>query len=1083
MDDSGGVAANVARAIATAMDWRSPTDAQRTALSYLESIKSGDVRLLGSTSFILLRKDWSSEIRLHGLKMLQHLVRLRWEELSSSERRNFANAAIDLLSGMTNPHEEWALKSQTAALIAEIVRREGLDLWQELLPSLVSLSDKGPMEAELVSMLLRWLPEDITVHYEDLEGDRRRLLLRGLSQSLPQILPLLYSLLERHFTGAFNEASMQQFDVAKQHAAAVTAALNAVNAYAEWSPVSDLAKYKLIDVCGFFLSCVDFRVHACEFFKLVCQRRRPTDDSTHEFDDTMRNIFHILMSASRDFLCKYSSSSAGVDKSEVRFAEYICESMVALGSSFMQCIAEDDNVISEYVQQMLLYFQHFKFTLHFIRAKVFINDDICSSILDVSFQRMLKKTVQSGAASVEPLELWNSELDVKVDFSQYRSKLLELIRLIALHNPVIAAAKTSHRVEMTISAYTMSPVPPKDLSLLENMQLGLETIPALAEILGRYLDAFGPFLRSFPEAVGCVIDKLFQLLTSIPLHLRLQICTSFLRIARASDKSILPHMKGIADTIAYLQGEGRLLRGEHNTLGEAFLVMASSAGFQQQQDVLAWLLEPLSKQWTQSEWQNTYLSDPSGMKRLCSDKQIMWSIFHNVTFFEKALRRVSTFQHPMSSHLPWLLPPLLRLLRSIHSLWSQPISQSLPSELRAAMTISHAEQASLLGEYTAKPSKSQSNTSECSPIEMNKEGCSGSNESSTRNWLKGIRDSRGEFFHCVESSSFALALMENVQAMDFRHIRQLIHLVLIPFVKSCPPNLWEEWIEKILYPLFIHCQQALKFSWNNLLSEGRAKVPDLFSNPSGLDLKVEVMEEKLLRDLTREICLLLSLLASPARNKGVPSVEQLASISRADSSSLKDLNAFASNSMIAFLLSRKVLAVPVLQICREAFMWTDGDAVSKVASFCGVVILLALSTDNMELREFVARDLFYAIIQGLGLESNAVISSDLIGLCREIFVYFSERDTAPRQVLLSLPCIRLDDLLAFEDAISKTSSAKEQKQHMRSFLVLASGNKLKAITQQKTANIITNISARQRGAAPNPGPGVEDEAIGLAAIT
>ena len=37
-------------------------------------------------------------------------------------------------------------------------------------------------------------------------------------------------------------------------------------------------------------------------------------------------------------------------------------------------------------------------------------------------------------------------------------------------------------------------------------------------------------------------------------------------------------MQGIADTMAYLQREGRLLRGEHNLLGEAFLVMASAAG-------------------------------------------------------------------------------------------------------------------------------------------------------------------------------------------------------------------------------------------------------------------------------------------------------------------------------------------------------------------------------------------------------------------------------------------------------------------------------------------------------------------------
>lgn len=36
------------------------------------------------------------------------------------EQRNFANAAMDLISEMANPSEEWALKSQTAALVAEV---------------------------------------------------------------------------------------------------------------------------------------------------------------------------------------------------------------------------------------------------------------------------------------------------------------------------------------------------------------------------------------------------------------------------------------------------------------------------------------------------------------------------------------------------------------------------------------------------------------------------------------------------------------------------------------------------------------------------------------------------------------------------------------------------------------------------------------------------------------------------------------------------------------------------------------------------------------------------------------------------
>lgn len=55
------------------------------------------------------------------LSYLKHLVRLRWDELNPTEKRNFAKMAVDLMSEMANPSEEWALKSQTAALVAEVL--------------------------------------------------------------------------------------------------------------------------------------------------------------------------------------------------------------------------------------------------------------------------------------------------------------------------------------------------------------------------------------------------------------------------------------------------------------------------------------------------------------------------------------------------------------------------------------------------------------------------------------------------------------------------------------------------------------------------------------------------------------------------------------------------------------------------------------------------------------------------------------------------------------------------------------------------------------------------------------------------
>lgn len=82
----------------------------------------------------------------------------------------------------------------------------------------------------------------------------------------------------------------------------------------------------------------------------------------------------------------------------------------------------------------------------------------------------------------------------------------------------------------------------------------------------------------------------------------------------------------------------------------------------------------------------------------------------------------------------------LQLLRAIHSLWSPPVSQSLPGEIKAAMIMSEVERTSLLGEVNPKLSKSVAGFIDGSQIDTNKEYAE-SHETDIRNWLKGIRDS------------------------------------------------------------------------------------------------------------------------------------------------------------------------------------------------------------------------------------------------------------------------------------------------------------------------------------------------------
>ena len=77
-------------------------------------------------------------------------------------------------------------------------------------------------------------------------------------------------------------------------------------------------------------------------------RKRHVDTSTPEFDSAMSTVFQILMNASKDLL--YSSGI--IDETNIEFAEYLCESLVFLGSTNLQCIIGDNTALALYLQQV-----------------------------------------------------------------------------------------------------------------------------------------------------------------------------------------------------------------------------------------------------------------------------------------------------------------------------------------------------------------------------------------------------------------------------------------------------------------------------------------------------------------------------------------------------------------------------------------------------------------------------------------------------------------------------------------------------------------------------------------------------------
>lgn len=56
----------------------------------------------------------------------------------------------------------------------------------------------------------------------------------------------------------------------------------------------------------------------------------------------------------------------------------------------------------------------------------FVNDEICSIMLDISFQRMLKKEKSNPGNELAVLELWSDDVEGMGDFGQYRAKLVSI---------------------------------------------------------------------------------------------------------------------------------------------------------------------------------------------------------------------------------------------------------------------------------------------------------------------------------------------------------------------------------------------------------------------------------------------------------------------------------------------------------------------------------------------------------------------------------------------------------------------------------------------------------------------------------
>jgi len=486
-----------------------------------------------------------------------------------------------------------------------------------------------------------------------------------------------------------------------------------------------------------------------------------------------------------------------------------------------------------------------------------------------------------------------------------------------------------------------------------------------------------------------------------------------------------------------------------------------------------------------------YAGLPSGLppNRLdpIGGRQARWEVFHEVQMLERSLRRMPGVpplveglpegemppvdpSHPFLPHTGWAFVLPLGLLACIHGLWA-PEGRAALAGYEGALEISPAERQVYLGQPAGRQAREAGGESE------EDESVGGGSVKALRMWLKALRESiyqivsmavhrvPGIFANTTLLGQMPASLLAHLEHMEAQHIRLMVRHALLPLVRECPRRAWHAWLPALLPPFLPVVCERLAAYWGAYVSGAGAPQAE-----DGIRAQNEVVEERMMRELSREVTVLMGVMAGLQRWSHI-----------SGSLTPKQVDASGGNgkgSQLEWLLgAAPACAQAVVSLAVSALAWPDADSAHRAMGICRV--LVAMSPDHPALQQVVEYDVLQAAIRGLALASNMVFQGDLITLIREILVKYMASSSATQSVLLSLPGLAQAQLTEFYNAFVAENSEKEQRLMLKRLLVGVGGGQLKALEEWRTqstnagnsTSLLTATSSRAKPPVAGAGAG------------
>eukprot|EP00092_Neocalanus_flemingeri_P018049 GFUD01019534.1.p1 GENE.GFUD01019534.1~~GFUD01019534.1.p1 ORF type:complete len:1164 (-),score=281.09 GFUD01019534.1:284-3775(-) len=641
------LAQQLGAAVELTMNPAIPMEQRHQAFNQLEEFKENSP--YGSQcGFYLVESSESPVVRHFGLKILEDVVKARWNTMSGEEKVFIKESLMKMISSGTRhlTVEHLFIKDALARVVVELVKREWPQHWPTLLQELDTLCRQGETQTELVMFVLLRLVEDVALLQTLEQSQRRKEIYSELTANMEHIFAFLLALLEKHY-GAYKASGNAE------HCRVSMAILNTFTALVEWVNIQHVMANKkyLLRCLTHLLSDPRLQLAAAECLLGIVGWKA----------GKMTERAQLLCLFDTDMMIPLFAATENAEKHKLdcdhyNFLKKMVEILTGLGEQLCALWTKESPRslpnLTTYLDALLSFTRHPSQSVNLyandLWAKFFRHADISQDPTFLSYQPKwieiaLRKVVKVGyperddnpACSYSQLDFDNDE-EFLAFFIKYRLCILENVRVVANGKPLLPLTLLDQWLRATLSKPTpdmtdleaisslldstfsklmsveqVQPVSHLAVPLLQLLLSHTASSPSILSELLSCISALFSVVLLAPEALNPILSRIFTPL-STPSDtinhskeirtLRRHSCSLLVKLGTKFPAILLPSFTFLKGEISRLNTTGLLSKMEHCTLMEALVIISNQLGnYDRQAIFLGEMLAPVLNQFRSLE--------------------------------------------------------------------------------------------------------------------------------------------------------------------------------------------------------------------------------------------------------------------------------------------------------------------------------------------------------------------------------------------------------------------------------------------------------------------------------------------------